>query len=68
MQNLQLYILATIRTCGRKYIPPGTKLLKFCWPNISKILLLVSDKNFVFVFVIIFTFFLFEKLAGPRIN
>ena len=45
MQNFKLYILGTIRTCGGRYIPPETKLLKFCWPNIAKIMFLVSDKT-----------------------
>ena len=56
MQNFKLYILVNIRTCGRWYIPPETKLLKFCRTNIAKIMFLVSDKYVIFVFGIIFTF------------
>ena len=61
MQNFKLYILGTIRTCGRRYIPPETKLLKFCWANIAKIMFLVSDKNVVFVFGVRFTFLFDSK-------
>ena len=65
MQNLQLYILGTIRMCGRRYIPSETKLLKFCRPNIAKILILVSDKNVVFVFGVRFTFFI-QNFRDPN--
>ena len=61
MQNFKLYILGNIRTCGRRYIPPETKLLKFCRPNIAKIMFLVSDKNVVFVFGVRFTFLFDSK-------
>ena len=61
MHNFKLYILGTIRTCGRTYIPPETKLLKFCQPNIAKIMFLVSDKNVVFVFGVRFTFLFDSK-------
>ena len=43
--------------CGRRYIPPETKLLKLFRPNISKIVFLVSDKNVVFVFCGYFCFY-----------
>ena len=61
MQNFKLYILGTIRTCGRRYIPPDTKLLKFCRDNIAKIMFLVSDKNVVFDFGVRFTFLFDSK-------
>ena len=46
---------------GRRYIPPETKLLKFCRPNIAKIMFFVSDKNTVFVFGVRFTFLFDSK-------
>ena len=61
MQNFKLYILGTIRTCGRRYIPPETKLFQFCRANIAKIMFLVSDKNVVFVFGVRFTFLFDSK-------
>ena len=42
-------------------IPTETKLLKFCQPNISNIMFLVSDKNVVFVFGVRFTFLFDSK-------
>ena len=61
MQNLQLYILGTIITFGLRYIPPETKLLKFCRPNIAKILILDSDKNIILVFGVRFNFLFYLK-------
>ena len=61
MQNFKLYILGTIRTYGRRYIPTETKLLKFLRANISKIVFLVSDKNVVFVFGVRFNFLFDSK-------
>ena len=66
MQNFKLYILGTTRTCGRRYIPPETKLLKFCRHNIAKIVFLVSDKNIVFVFGVRFTFFFIQRIREPK--
>ena len=66
MQNFKLYILGTIRTCGRRYIPPDTKLLKFCQPNIAKIMFLVSDKNAVFFGVSDLTFCLIQRIHEPK--
>ena len=66
MQNFKLYILGTIRTCGRSYITPKTELLKFFRPNIAKIMFLVSDKNVVFVFGVRFTFFLIRRIHEPK--
>ena len=68
MQNFKLYILGTIITCDRKYIPPETKLLKFCRPNISKIMFLVSDNLFLFFWVSDLPFFKFEEFASQRIK
>ena len=63
VQNLQILILGTIRTCVSRYIPPETKLLKFCRPNIAKIVILVSDKIVVFVFGVRFTFLFHSKIG-----
>ena len=61
MQNFKLYILGTIKTCGRRYIPPETKFFNICCPNIAKIMFSVSDKNVVFVFGVGFTFLFDSK-------
>ena len=61
MQNVKVYILGTIRTCGRRYITPETKLLKFGLADIAKIMFLVLDKNVVFVFGVRFTFLFDSK-------
>ena len=47
------------------YIPPETKLLKFYRPNIAKIMILVSDKNVVFVFGVRFMFLFYSKMRDP---
>ena len=48
--------------CGRRYIPPETKLLKFCWANIAKIMFLVSDKNVVLFLVSDLPFCLIRRI------
>ena len=66
MQKFKLYILGTIITCGCRYIPPETNLLKFCRANIAKIMFLVSERNVVFVFGVIFTFFLIRRIREHK--
>ena len=66
IRNFKLYILGTIRTCGRKYIPPKTKLLKFCQANIAKTMFLVSDKMLFLFLVSDLTFCLIRRIREHK--
>ena len=66
MLNFNPYILGTIRTFGRRYSPPETKLLKFCRPNIAKIVFLVSDKKVFFFWVSDLPFCLIRRIREPK--
>ena len=66
MHNFKLYILGTIRTCGCRYIPPETKLLKFCRANIAKIMFWCQIKMLFLFLVSDLPFCLIRRIREPK--
>ena len=58
--------MGTIRTCGCRYIPLETKLLKFFRPNIAKIVFLVSEKMLFLFLVSDLPFCLIQRICEPK--